>query len=140
MPTIGDRLKKIMEGSSGREFANSLGKSPSTVDQYLKGRIPPADFIVLVCERHQVEPKWLLTGEGPMRLGNGPEVLISRIDEDLLEAVIEESEELLDSLNRKATPKQRTQLILSLYDLAKEREDHKIDRPKALRLIKLMAA
>lgn len=48
---------------SVRKFAETLGCPPTTVQQYLKGRIPPADFIVLVCERFKVDSWWLLTGE-----------------------------------------------------------------------------
>jgi transcriptional regulator with XRE-family HTH domain len=140
MPSIEDRLKEIMGTSSGREFANSLGKSSTTVNQYLHGRIPPADFIVLVCERHQVEPRWLLTGEGPKRMGEVPKAHISEVDEEALEVALDEADRLLESIGKRATSKQKTQLILALYAMASEREDRKIDQPTALRLVKLMAA
>ena len=61
---IADRLKKIMDGMTVRDFALKLGKSPSTVQEYLKGRVPPADFIVCVCAQMDVDPWWLMTGEG----------------------------------------------------------------------------
>lgn len=48
---------------SGRKFAAKLGKSPTTVNEYLHGRTPPADFIERVCERFKVDANWLLTGE-----------------------------------------------------------------------------
>jgi hypothetical protein len=66
MNTITDRLKIIMGPMSGREFAKKLGKSPTTVNEYLKGRIPPADFIELVCVQFKINPWWLLAGEGEM--------------------------------------------------------------------------
>lgn len=56
-----------MGDMSGRSFAARLGKSPTTVNQYLNGRTPPSDFIVAVCETFKVGAWWLLTGDGPMK-------------------------------------------------------------------------
>ncbi len=67
MNSIEDRLKIVMDGMSGRKFAIALGMSPTTVNQYLNGRMPPADFIALVCGRFSVDATWLLTGEGDMK-------------------------------------------------------------------------
>jgi hypothetical protein len=67
MSTIEDRLKIVMGELSGRKFASELGVSSTTVNQYLNGRTPPVEFIVLVCEHFKVESWWLLTGEGEMR-------------------------------------------------------------------------
>ena len=63
-----DKLKKIIEATvySMRQFAKELGISPSTFHEYLKGRTPPADLLVRICERFNVSETWLLTGEGPM--------------------------------------------------------------------------
>lgn len=63
MTLFENRLRKVMGDLSVRKFAEALGCPPTTVQQYLKGRIPPADFIVLVCERFKVDSWWLLTGE-----------------------------------------------------------------------------
>ena len=64
MNLIADRLKFVMGSHSVRKFAECLNMSPTTVHEYLKGRVPPADFIVRVCDRFGVDPRWLLTGEG----------------------------------------------------------------------------
>ncbi|MDA8388443.1 MAG: helix-turn-helix domain-containing protein [Nitrospiraceae bacterium] len=64
---ITHRLKQIIGDRSQREFAKSLGISPSTLWEYLKGRTPPADFIARVCERENVSLKWLMRGEDPLR-------------------------------------------------------------------------
>jgi transcriptional regulator with XRE-family HTH domain len=61
---ISDRLKEIMGEASQREFAKSLNISPSTLWEYLNGRIPPADFIIRVCETYRICEHWLLTGQG----------------------------------------------------------------------------
>lgn len=62
MTEISYRLKIIMGELSVRKFAAELGLSPTTVQEYLKGRTPPADFIVRVCERFRVDSWWLMTG------------------------------------------------------------------------------
>lgn len=47
-----------------RAFAERLGKSPSTLQEYLKGRVPPADFAALVCDCFNVSVEWFLFGRG----------------------------------------------------------------------------
>ena len=66
MNVIAYRLKFIMGDLSARKFSERLGMSPTTVQEYLKGRTPPADFIERVCVCFGVEAWWLLTGEGEM--------------------------------------------------------------------------
>ena len=81
-----------------------------------------------------------LKGEAHAEKNYNPKPAPSKIHEELLEAVIEEVEEALLSLGKQATPKQTTQLILALYDLSSKKEDRTVDKPTALRLVKLMAA
>lgn len=68
MNSIEHRLKKLMGELSVRKFAEKLGVPTTTLQQYLKGRMPPADFVVLVCERCVVDSWWLLTGEQPSEM------------------------------------------------------------------------
>lgn len=125
---------------SREDFADELAVTPATIGRYEKGeRTPDAGFLHQLVIKFGCDPEWLLIGGGSMRREE-PHPADKRIDEDLLEAVIEVVEEILETNDRKATPKQKTQLILALYDLACEREDHSVDRPTALRLVKLMAA
>lgn len=67
MHDISYRLKILMDDLSVRKFAERLGMAPTTLQEYLKGRMPPADFVVRVCERLEINPWWLLTGNGEMR-------------------------------------------------------------------------
>lgn len=60
-----DKLKEIMGEMTVRAFADRLGKSPSTLQEYLKGRVPPADFVALVCDCFNVSADWFLFGKGP---------------------------------------------------------------------------
>jgi transcriptional regulator with XRE-family HTH domain len=56
-----------MDTLSVRKFAERLDMAPTTLQEYLKGRMPPADFIVRVCERLEINPWWLLAGNGEMK-------------------------------------------------------------------------
>lgn len=63
MHDISYRLKLIMGDLSVRKFAERLEMPATTIQEYLKGRMPPADFIVRVCERFHVDCWQLLTGK-----------------------------------------------------------------------------
>lgn len=64
MHDISYRLKIIMGDLSERKFSERLDMAHTTVREYLKGRMPPADFVVRVCERFPgISPWWLLTGQ-----------------------------------------------------------------------------
>ncbi len=138
---IGMRIKEYrkMMGATAVEFAKLAEISQGSLSgiENMKTK-PAADTIAAIVRNTDINPMWLLTGEGPIK--REETVQASSLTEEILETAIEVAEELLESLDKRATPKQRTQLILALYDLASEREDHIIDRPTALRLVKLMAA
>jgi len=137
-----NRLGAVIQSEKSlNDFANKCGITGSLMRNYLYGKsLPGLDKLILLSNVAGVEIKWLATGEGPMKRGEEPKKTPGHIDEELLEAVIEEVEELLKTIDKPTTPKQKTQLILALYDVASEREDHAIDRPTTLRLVKLMAA
>lgn len=64
MHDISHRLKIIMGELSERKFSERLDMAHTTVREYLKGRMPPSDFIVRVCERFPgTNAWWLLTGQ-----------------------------------------------------------------------------
>lgn len=136
-----DRLRLAIGGHSTNSFALKCGLTESLLRKYLSGMtLPGLDKLVAISNSAEVNIEWLATGEGPMKRGAVPKAVPGGIDEEALEAAVELSDELLASLGRPATVKQKTQLLLALYDLAIEKEDHQIDRPAALRLVKLMAA
>jgi transcriptional regulator with XRE-family HTH domain len=141
MNSFADRLKIIMGSVSGREFAAKLGKSSTTVNQYLKGRTPPADFIVLVCERYQIEHKWLLTGEGPMKRGEEPKAAPGVIDEELLKEAIQAVEEYLEEIKGTLTPEKKAELVMLLcqWHLKEAPESRKINRATVISLVRLAA-
>ena len=70
--SFAERLNLLRGEMTFEEFANIIGVLPATLHTYLVGKkdrkptIPPGDFLVKVCKSTNVDPKWLLIGEGPM--------------------------------------------------------------------------
>jgi TolB-like protein/Flp pilus assembly protein TadD/transcriptional regulator with XRE-family HTH domain len=63
MSNIADRLKKIV-GDNVAQFARELGIHRQTLDNYLKGRIPKADFLNRLAKAKNININWLLMGVG----------------------------------------------------------------------------
>lgn len=137
--SIIDRMKSAAGMKSDSELARCLDITPQAIYKFRKQGKLPADLFVSYAFDAGLSLDWLATGNGTM-MAEDVKTVLGKVDNDLLEAVIEVVEELLESVNKPVTAKQKTQLVLALYDLAGEREDRSIDRPTALRLVKLMAA
>lgn len=70
--TIGERIRKLRGALSQEEFARRINASKTAVGAYERDSSKPgADAILSICAQFDVEPKWLLAGEGPMR-GDDP--------------------------------------------------------------------
>jgi transcriptional regulator with XRE-family HTH domain len=147
---IGERIKAYRKsmGLKVVEFAKLAEISQGSLSgiENLKTK-PSSDTIEAIVRNTDINPIWLLTGKGAMGRTSQAEIaktLNALVDQELLEAAIELSDEVLEEIfqqqGKKATTKQRAQFILALYDLASEREDHKVDRPTALWLVKRLAA
>ena len=68
--TIGERLKLVRGFVSQDEFSKRLGVSKAAVGAYERNaQMPGSTFIIAICECYNIEPRWLLTGVGPMRPG-----------------------------------------------------------------------
>ncbi len=61
------RLETALEGKTYRWISRVTGIHPETVRRYMQGQSPSIDFVSSVCSQLQINPQWLLTGEGPMR-------------------------------------------------------------------------
>lgn len=68
--TSAKRLKEIIadSGLNQEKFAKSVGVSQSVISKYLAGRTLDADLIIKLKDVYNVNPTWLLTGEGGMFL------------------------------------------------------------------------
>ena len=69
-----ERLLHLLEslGLTKKIFAGRIGLSPSTISDYLNGRLKSisADAIAAIYKEFNVNPIWLLTGEGEMFLSD----------------------------------------------------------------------
>lgn len=66
--SLGERLKVVRGKISQKEFGEMFGAAPNSVRRYENNEGPPnTDFILSICEHYNINPMWLLTGEGPMR-------------------------------------------------------------------------
>jgi transcriptional regulator with XRE-family HTH domain len=131
--SIGDRIRKIRAGVSREKFAALTGISKNTLVNYEMGNSSPdAAYLNRLLELFpDINPKWLLAGDGVMKY---------HLDDALLEAVIELIEEQLQVIGKTATPRQKARLIIALYDLSSEVGDREIDKATVLRLVKLATA
>ena len=67
--TIHDRIKELVThfgDGANTAFANIVGVSEGNVRGYIKGVVPKQDFLEKVVRCCEVNPRWLLTGEGEM--------------------------------------------------------------------------
>ncbi len=63
--TIYKRLVEVQAGMSLRSFSERIVVGQSTLHNYLRGRIPKADFIDKACSAMNINERWLLSGKGP---------------------------------------------------------------------------
>jgi len=131
--TIGDRIKQIRGSESREKFAVLTGISKNTLVNYEKcNSSPDAAYLNRLLEMFpDLSPKWLLVGD---------EIMKYHLDDALLESVIETIEEQLQVIGKTATPRQKAQLIIAMYDLSCENEKHVIDKKTVLRLVRLATA
>ena len=61
-----------------KEFSEAIGISPSAINQLIKGKSKglKSDTIVRIVEKFNVNPTWLLTGEGEMFLRTGRDMSV----------------------------------------------------------------
>ena len=67
MSDIKSRLREIT-GPNLSKFARTIGELRQTIDNYLRGRMPSADFLIRLAEKKDININWLLTGKGPKEL------------------------------------------------------------------------
>lgn len=72
--SLADRIKTLRGDISIAEFCRQTNIHRNTLPRYESGeRLPDSDFLEAVCNSYNINPAWLLTGEGPMynRQGKG---------------------------------------------------------------------
>lgn len=67
MNNIQERLRMLRGDTSRRAFADKLGITESTLRNYEKGLSSPGyEFLIEIIKKLQINPSWLLTGQGAM--------------------------------------------------------------------------
>lgn len=61
---FGERLRQAFDDAGNSEIARKLGAEPSTITNYMKGRIPPPKTLVAIAALTNCSIDWLITGEG----------------------------------------------------------------------------
>ena len=67
MSDIKIRLREIV-GPNVSKFARMIGEHRQTVDNYLLGRMPRAEFLIKLVEKKDININWVLTGKGTKEL------------------------------------------------------------------------
>ena len=64
--SIINRMKKAFQVNTNKELAKKLGTSLSNIDNWKKRNTIPQKYILLTSQMNNINPDWLLTGEGEM--------------------------------------------------------------------------
>jgi transcriptional regulator with XRE-family HTH domain len=149
---IGSRLREVREaiGKSQAGFANCLGVSLRAYSNYENGKTQP-DAILLqtMCAEFDINPAWLLLGEGPMRRSESegvkqptqpaPQAEGEPFDWEVHKMVIVELQRYLDLRKGRLEPNDYAEAVKLLYEIAIEdvekSEDHQPDRRKVAKII-----
>lgn len=124
---IPSRIKKIRVnlGLNQIEMAAKIGVHPQTLSKYERNeQTPSAVTIYLMVEVLDVNPFWLLTGEGRM-FGPGPQQATHSMNNELMSEVIERVEYLFKKEALYLPPKKKSKLIILLYEELVEDESKK---------------
>lgn len=62
---FGGRLREAFGGAKNVEIARRLGVTEAAVRNYLEGRVPPAETLLLIADRTSCSLDWLLINKGP---------------------------------------------------------------------------
>jgi transcriptional regulator with XRE-family HTH domain len=124
---ISARIKEVREklGLSQTEAAKKIGVHVQTLSKYERGeQSPSSDTIVAFMENLDINPEWLLTGEGRM-FGALPDKELYGLDVGLMREIIERVEILFKKEHLKLSPKKKARLIVLLYEELLEDESKK---------------
>lgn len=127
LKTIGDRLRYIRGKINQADFAKTMQTSINTVSNYERNEsIPNADYLVKVCDEFEINPEWLLRGNG---------YITKKEANERLKSIILNVEEEKLSLS----PEKKAILIMLLFDeLMDTSMDEKQINAKMMKLMKFV--
>ncbi|MEJ5361122.1 MAG: helix-turn-helix transcriptional regulator [Spirochaetota bacterium] len=98
-----DRILKIIKltKTTQKEFAESIGITQSAISQFLKGQSKGlhSDTLIAIINKYNINPTWLLTGEGDIFLpgkepGDSSDLLNTKKNLDIIEGTVSEHPEI----------------------------------------------
>lgn len=144
---LGERLRYARGKDTQAEFGAKLGVHANTLARYEKGeRLQLAQLLEQICrQRPNLNPAWLLTGEGDPQLDQvrearpayASDACGSTLDADLLTDIIEAIEQVMAERKIALKAAKKARLILELYERFRERCI--VDKATVIRLVDLAA-
>lgn len=129
------RLEALIGGTSVRAFARKAGVSDTFLRQCLAGRTEPTRTkLIAIATAGGSSVEWIATG----RNENADQSAIANsrpIDRELLEAIIEIAEQVLDNAETSLAADRKARLIMSLYDMYAGTDRESISRESIQRLV-----
>ena len=148
---IGDRLREIRESNklSQPALAEQLGVKSRTYGTYERNESrPDSDFLKNICTKFCINPKWLLFGEGPMKIEDQPDLdagvsenntsSAPPLDMELFTNTIRVVETGLAKKNIHLPPDKKAQLIALMYEYFSEM-DREVEEGTVERYLKLVS-
>ncbi len=87
---FGLRLKEVFDNATNQEIADILGVSAPAVQNYVSGRFPDGDKLLLIAKVTKCNLHWLLTGEGSRSLTTKTQPTKDRLSEMVRQIVRDE--------------------------------------------------
>ncbi len=116
---VSDRLKEVREAlnETQRSMSERLGLGASTWQKYeLNGNLPKEDVFAKIVHLG-FSAHWLVTGEGEMRPGVGPQTPSrSRLDRELLARIMDALSTAYREENQRLPAAEQGRLAAQLYD------------------------
>jgi transcriptional regulator with XRE-family HTH domain len=132
-----ERLKEAVKGEPLRAFASRADVNEGTLRNLLSGGLPKLDSLVRIAGAAGVSVQWLATGEGAMRPGEPGAGGLQADELDLLQDIVEVTDELLEEYGIRLSGAKRARVYRLLLELAREDETPAVDREKVVQLIRL---
>jgi transcriptional regulator with XRE-family HTH domain len=140
MSTLNSRLKAWRDAQrlSQAAAAATFGVPTSTYIKYEVGtRVPGASAMEAFVTAGGINANWLLTGEGPMLLGDLQAAGWSgALDRERMRISLKAIEMGLKATERVMAPAAKAELLLAVYDLL---EDSSVTEEKVMNIVKLAA-
>ncbi|NOT47121.1 MAG: helix-turn-helix domain-containing protein [Acidobacteria bacterium] len=84
-----ERLKKAFDNASMAEVARRIDVPHATVRNYYQGRMPAPEVLIKIANQTHVSLNWLLTGTGPVFIGDARPASFDRFLNDRIGEVVD---------------------------------------------------